>query len=106
MQQPSGDSQKQHLADGSAVLGRDHHIHHFFQVEAPGQAHSRPSQQVYGKDHGDWGCLDLELVRVGPWRSLSTEELMLLNCGAGEDSESPLDCKEMKQFNPKGIGME
>ena len=66
MQRPRGDSQKQHLADGSAVLGRDHHIHHFFQVEAPGQAHSRPLQQVYGKDHGDWGCLDLELVRVGP----------------------------------------
>ena len=25
-------------------------------------------------------------VRVGLWRSLSTEELMLLNCGVGEDS--------------------
>ena len=25
-------------------------------------------------------------VRVGPWRRLSTEELMLLNCGVGEDS--------------------
>ena len=25
-------------------------------------------------------------VRVGPWRKLSTEELMLLNCGVGEDS--------------------
>ena len=25
-------------------------------------------------------------VRVGPWRKLSTEELMLLNCGAGQDS--------------------
>ena len=35
-------SQKQHLADGSAVLGRDHH-RHFFQVEACGQAHSRPN---------------------------------------------------------------
>ena len=30
-----------------------------------------------------WSCMD---VRVGPWRMLSTEELMLLNCGAGEDS--------------------
>ena len=28
-------------------------------------------------------CTD---VRVGPERRLSTEELMLLNCGAGEDS--------------------
>ena len=25
-------------------------------------------------------------VRVGPQRKLSTEELMLLNCGVGEDS--------------------
>ena len=25
-------------------------------------------------------------VRVGLWRKLSTEEFMLLNCGAGEDS--------------------
>ena len=25
-------------------------------------------------------------VRVGPWRYLSTEELMLLNCSVGEDS--------------------
>ena len=27
---------------------------------------------------------------------------MLLNCGAGEDFESPLDCKEIKPVNPKG----
>ena len=30
-----------------------------------------------------WSCID---VRVGLWRRLSTEELMLLNCGVGEDS--------------------
>ena len=24
------------------------------------------------------------------------------NCGAGEDFESPLDCKEIKSFNTKG----
>ena len=30
-----------------------------------------------------WSCMD---VRVGLWRSLSTEELMLLNCGVEEDS--------------------
>ena len=30
-----------------------------------------------------YGCMD---VRVGLWRRLSTEELMLLNCGVGEDS--------------------
>ena len=28
---------------------------------------------------------------------------MLLNCCAGEDSWSPLDSKEIKPFNPKGI---
>ena len=28
-----------------------------------------------------WSCMG---VRAGPW--LSTEELMLLNCGVGEDS--------------------
>ena len=30
-----------------------------------------------------WSCMD---VRVGLWRKLSAEELMLLNCGNGEDS--------------------
>ena len=33
---------------------------------------------------------------------LSTEELMVLNCGVGEDSESPLDCKEIQPIHPKG----
>ena len=37
---------------------------------------------------------------------LSTEELILSNCGAGEDSESPLDCKEIKLANPKKINPE
>ena len=32
---------------------------------------------------------------------MSTEELMLFYCDAGEDS-SPLDCKEIKQVHPKG----
>ena len=30
-----------------------------------------------------WSCMD---VRVGLQRKLNTEELMLLNCGVGEDS--------------------
>ena len=34
-----------------------------------------------------WSCMD---VRVGLWRRLSTEELMLLNCGVGEDSGESL----------------
>ena len=42
-------------------------------------------------------------VKVGLERKLSTKELMLLNCGVGEDSwESPLDCKEIKPVNGKG----
>ena len=30
-----------------------------------------------------WSCME---VRIGLWRNLSPEELMLLNCGVGEDS--------------------
>ena len=30
------------------------------------------------------------------------EELVILNCGAGEDFGSSLDCKETKPVNPKG----
>ena len=41
-------------------------------------------------------------VRVRLWRRLSTEELMLLNCGVGETLESPLDCKEIQPVHPKG----
>ena len=36
-------------------------------------------------------CVD---VRVGLWRRLSTEELMLLNCGVGEDSLESLGLQE------------
>ena len=35
-----------------------------------------------------WSCMD---VRVGLWRRLSAEELMLLNCGVGEDSWESLE---------------
>ena len=41
-------------------------------------------------------------VRVGLWRKLSTEELMVLNCGVGEDSESPLDFKEIQPVHSEG----
>ena len=41
-------------------------------------------------------------VRVGLWRMLSAEELMLLNCGVGEDSWESLDCKEIQPVHPKG----
>ena len=44
-------------------------------------------------------CVDLRVVL---WRKLRVEELIFLNCGVGEDSESPLDCKEFQPVNPKG----
>ena len=40
-------------------------------------------------------------VRVGLWRKLSTEELMLLNC-AVEVSGQSLDCKKIQPVHPKG----
>ena len=43
-------------------------------------------------------------VRVGMWRQLSTKELMLLNCGVGEDSwESPWTARRSNQSILKEI---
>ena len=49
-------------------------------------------------------------VRVGLSRKLSAEELMLLNCGVGEDSRVPWPAKRsnqsiLKEINP-GISLE
>ena len=41
-------------------------------------------------------------VRVGLWRKLSAEELMLLNCGVGEDSWESLGLLGDQTHNPKG----
>ena len=51
-------------------------------------------------------------VRVGLWRKLSAEELMLLNCGVGEDSWKSIPwtarrsnhsiLKEIQPLHPKG----
>ena len=41
-------------------------------------------------------------VRFGLYRKLSTEELMLLYCGVGEDSWESLDSKEIQPVHPKG----
>ena len=38
-----------------------------------------------------WSCMD---VRVGLWRKLSAEKLMLLNCGVGEDSWESLGLQD------------
>ena len=45
-----------------------------------------------------WSCID---VRVGLWRGLSAEELMLLNCGVGKDYWESLNSKEIKPVHPK-----
>ena len=41
-------------------------------------------------------CMD---VRVGPWRKLSSKELMLLNCGFGEDSWESLGLLLLSRFS-------
>ena len=41
-------------------------------------------------------------VRVGLWRKLSAEELMLLNMVLEKTLESPLDCKEIQPVHSKG----
>ena len=41
-------------------------------------------------------------VSVGPERRLRAEELMLLNCGAGEDSWESFGQQGVKHVNPKG----
>ena len=45
-------------------------------------------------------------VRVGLWRKLSTEELMLLNCGVGEDSWVPWTARRSNQSILKEISPE
>ena len=35
-------------------------------------------------------------------KKLSTKELILLNCGVGEDSSESLDCKEIQPVHQKG----
>ena len=41
-------------------------------------------------------------VRVGLQRKLSAKELMLLNCGVGEDSCESLGLQEIQPVHPKG----
>ena len=41
-------------------------------------------------------------VRVGLWRKLSTEKLMLLSCGVGEDSWESLGLQGDQPVHPKG----
>ena len=41
-------------------------------------------------------------VKVGLWRNLSSEELMLWTVVLEKTLESPLDCKEIQPVHPKG----
>ena len=41
-------------------------------------------------------------VRVSLERKMSTEELILLHVVLEKILESPLDCKELQPFHPKG----
>ena len=45
-------------------------------------------------------------VRVGPWRKLSTEKLMLLNCAVEEDSGAPWTARRSSQSILKEISPE
>ena len=47
-----------------------------------------------------WSCMD---ARVGPKTKLSTEELMLLNCGVGEDLRVPWTARRSNQSILKEI---
>ena len=47
---------------------------------------------TWHRDDWLWSCIQVR----------SRLELMFSNCGAGEDFESPLDCKEIRLVNPKG----
>ena len=47
-----------------------------------------------------WSCMDM---RVGLWRKLSAEELMLLNCGVGKDSRVPWTARRSNQSILKEI---
>ena len=49
-----------------------------------------------------WSCMD---VRVGLWRKLSAKELMLLNCGVGEDLRVPGTARRSNQSILKEISL-
>ena len=60
-----------------------------------------PSSQSYGFSSSQ--CMD---VRVGLYRKLSAEKLMLLNCGAGEDLRVPWTARRsiesiLKEISPE-----
>ena len=63
--------------------------HHF--------ANKGPYSQGYGIS-----CSHIRFMRAGLWRRQSTKELMLSNCGAGEDSLESLGQQGDQPVHPKG----
>ena len=47
-------------------------------------------------------CSFSYIYKINDIKTLVLIELMLLNCGVGEDSCSPSDCKEIQPVHPKG----
>ena len=54
--------------------------------------------------HCWWECKLVQPLRRTVWRFLKKLEIemVLLNCGVGEDFESSLECKEIQPAHPKG----
>ena len=73
--------------------------------------YDRPRQHIKKQKHYFANKLCLVKAMIFPvvmygcerWniRKLSTEELLLFNCGVRKILESPLDCKEIKPVHPK-----
>ena len=68
----------------------------------PGVLQSMGSQRVGHDWATELNCTDVWMWELDYKKKLSAEELMLLNCGVGEDSWKSLDCKKIKPVNPKG----
>ena len=76
------------------------------------KSYDKPRQHIIKQRHyfADKGSSSKAMVfpvvmygyEIGPYKRLSTEELILLNCDLKKTLESPLDCKELKPINPKG----
>ena len=54
-------------------------------------SHGVTASRTWLSDWTEWSCID---VRVGLWRKLSAEELMLLNCVVGKDSWESLGLQD------------
>ena len=66
--------------------------------------HHFTNRSPHSESHG-FSSSHIWMWELDQYRRLKAKELMLLNCGAIEDSwESPLDSREIKPVNTKGNG--